>query len=160
MVVVGDGPQETEFLVFARGLEPQLRVALMARFGPARGRELAAETIAWAWEHWDRVSQADNPGGYLYRVGVRRAGRWRWSRPVTIRDARPTDGSPWMEPGLPHALGRLSPAQRQSVVLIEGYGFTYTEVARLLGIRRSTVQTHVRRALTRLRGELGVEVDA
>ena len=157
--MVGDGTQHTEFVAFARELEPRLRVALMARFGPERGRELAVETIAWAWEHWDRVSAADNPGGYLYRVGVRRASRWRWSRPLAPGEAHAAHRATWVEPGLPRALGRLSPAQRQAVVLIEGYGLTYTEVARLLGVRRATVQTHVRRALDRLRRELGVDVD-
>ena len=155
-----DGAREDEFVAFARELEPRLRVALMSRFGPKRGRELALETIAWAWEHWDRVSAVDNPGGYLYRVGVRRALRRRWSRPLRLRDRDTAQRDPWVEPGLPQALGRLSPAQRQAVVLIEGYGFTYAEVARLLGVRRATVQTHVRRAMDRLREELGVGADA
>lgn len=159
MVEVGSRPQEAEFVAFAHTLEPRLRVALMARFGPQRGREFAAETIAWAWEHWDRVSGADNPGGLLYRVGVRRASRRRWSRPFSGWGKEGSAGSPWVEPGLPRALGRLSAAQRQAVVLVEGYGFTYAEVASLLGVRRATVQTHVRRALQRLRSELGVDVD-
>jgi DNA-directed RNA polymerase specialized sigma24 family protein len=160
MVVVSNRPQETEFIAFARGLEPRLRVALLARFGPVRGRELTAETIAWAWEHWDQVAGADNPGGLLYRVGVRRANRWRWTRPLARWSEEDRAGPPWVEPGLPRALGRLSPAQRQAVVLVEGYGLTYAEVADLLGVRRATVQTHVRRALERLRSELGVDVDA
>lgn len=41
---------ETEFVAFARTVEPRLRIALMARFGPDRGREAASEALAWAWE--------------------------------------------------------------------------------------------------------------
>lgn len=148
---------EADFVAFARSVEPGLRVALMARFGPDRGREAASEAIAWAWEHRERLAGIDNPGGYLYRIGARRALRASVKRAVT----RPLDSDtvqrpPWVEPGLPAALGRLSPRQREAVVLVEGYGFTYAEVAELLGVHRATVQTHVQRAIEHLRTELGV----
>jgi RNA polymerase sigma factor (sigma-70 family) len=157
---VGEQPDEAEFVRFARQLEPGLRVALMARLGPPRGREAAEDALVWAWEHWDRIGRVANPGGYLYRVGVRRAGRWRWSRAAAGR-AQEDDGrnDPWVEPGLPAALGRLSAGQRQAVVLVEGYGWSYGEVAELLGVSRSTVQTQVARGLARLRQELGVSSD-
>jgi DNA-directed RNA polymerase specialized sigma24 family protein len=153
-------PDEAEFVAFAQQLEPGLRVALMARFGPQRGREAAEDALLWAWEHWERIAGIANPAGYLYRVAQRRAGGWPWSRPV---DRRLADGAepsePWVEPGLPAALGRLSAGQRQAVVLVEGYGWTYAEVAELLGVSRSTVQTHVMRGLERLRQQLGVSSD-
>lgn len=151
--------EEAAFVTFARQVEPRLRVALTARFGPERGREAACDALTWAWEHWDRVRALDNPGGYLYRVGARRASRWRWSRPVTD-DLTPAEAGARIEPGLERALGCLSVRQRQAVVLTEGYGLSQAEVAALLGIRRVTVQTHVRRGLDRLRQELGVSIDA
>jgi len=157
--VVGVEPRPLEeiFVAFARALEPRLRVALMARFGPEQGREAAAEAIRWAWEHWARVEAASNPGGYLYRVGARWAQRTRLKQAVTPWIDRHVEESlPLVEPELPAALARLSPSQRQAVVLVEGYGFTHAEVADLLGVQRSTVQTHVRRGLERLRSELGV----
>jgi len=58
------------------------------------------------------------------------------------------------------ALGSLSEAQRVSVVLVHGYGWTLREVAVLLGITVSTVQTHVERALAKLRKALEVVDDA
>jgi DNA-directed RNA polymerase specialized sigma24 family protein len=154
---VAPRPTEREFLEFARALEPRLRVALVARFGPHRGREAAAEALTWAWEHWDRLEAVQNRAGYLYRVGTRRAARQRWLRGVPL--AAPRDEWPWVEPGLPTALAALTVAQRQAVVLIEGYGLSYTETADLLGVSRRTVQTHVRRALARLRSDLGVGSD-
>jgi DNA-directed RNA polymerase specialized sigma24 family protein len=150
-------PTEREFLEFARALEPRLRAALVARFGPHRGREAAAEALTWAWEHWDRLEGVENRPGYLYRVGTRRATRPRWFRGVPTE--APRDEWPWVEPGLPSALAALTVAQRQAVVLVEGYGLSYTETADLLGVSRGTVQTHVQRALARLRSDLGVRSD-
>jgi DNA-directed RNA polymerase specialized sigma24 family protein len=149
--------QEAAFLAFARNLEPRLRAALVVRFGPVRGREAAAETLAWAWEHWERLERVGNRGGYLYRVGCRRGLRWRWSRPLGA--VAETVEETWVEPQLDAALASLTVMQRQAVVLIEAYGLTYAEVAALLGVSRSTVQVHVARGLTRLRRALGVVSD-
>lgn len=152
------GEQSGEFLAFARAVEPGLRAALVARYGHTAGRDAAVDALSWAWEHWERVRRADNPAGYVYRVGCRRASRGRWARATADRPGSAT--SPRFEPGLAPALGRLSVGQRQAVVLVEGYGMTYRQAADLLGVSRSTVQTHVARGLARLRDELGVVADA
>jgi DNA-directed RNA polymerase specialized sigma24 family protein len=149
--------RETAFLAFARELEPPLRAALVARFGWTGGREAAAEALAWSWEHWDRLDGVDNRAGYLYRIGCRRATRWRWTRPVHA-DGAPEPGR-WVEPKLASALASLTVAQRQAVLLVEGYGLTYAEAAEVLGVGRSTVQVHVARGLRHLRDELGVTSD-
>ena len=60
---------EEAFTEFVRLNEPKLRVALMAAYGPERGREATAEALAYAWEHWERVHGMVKPVGYLYRVG-------------------------------------------------------------------------------------------
>ncbi|MGH8935267.1 MAG: RNA polymerase sigma factor, partial [Acidimicrobiia bacterium] len=54
---------------------------------------------------------------------------------------------------------RLTPLQRQAVVLVHGCGYPYREVAQLLEIAPSTVQTHVERGLEKLRAALGVMSD-
>lgn len=149
--------REAAFVGFARDLEPRLRAALVVRFGPVRGREAAAEALAWGWEHWERLEGVGNRGGFLYRVGCRRALRWRWSRPLL--PASETVEEAWVEPQLGAALASLTLMQRQAVVLIEGYGLTHGEAAELLGVTRSTVQVHVARGLTRLRRALGVVSD-
>lgn len=157
MAVTGSDAEEA-FTAFARELEPRLRAALVARFGATRGREATVDTISWAWEHWDRVQSTENAGGFLYRVGCRKASRWRWSRPL-LDDRGAVAEEPLVEPGLAAALASLTVAQRQSLLLVEGRGATYTEAAELLGISRSSVQTHVERALAKLRDELGVSAD-
>jgi RNA polymerase sigma-70 factor (ECF subfamily) len=73
-----------------------------------------------------------------------------------VLDATPGPSLPWVEPGLPAALGKLSARQRQVVVLVHGFEYTHQEVADLLGISRSSVQNHVERGLATLRSELEV----
>jgi len=57
------------FSAFVKETGPGLKHALMAALGPEIGSEAAAEALTYGWEHWDRVEEMDNPGGYLFRVG-------------------------------------------------------------------------------------------
>ena len=147
------------FTEFVNGVEPRLRHALVARFGPDRGRDAVADALAYAWEHWDRVGGMTNPAGYLYRVGQHKmisALRRRHGQLPRPPDQDP----PWIEPALPDCLQQLSANQRTAVLLVKGYGYTYREVAELLDVGISTVQQHVERALGKLRSGLGVSIDA
>jgi RNA polymerase sigma-70 factor (ECF subfamily) len=142
------------FAEFHLTAEPQLRRALIARYGGEVGREAAAEALAYGWEHWDRLRKMNNPLGYLYRVGQSKSRRL-WPRRAVF-DRKPAPELPWFEPGLPPALNKLSARQRQVTVLVYGFEYTHQEVADLLGISRSSVQNHVERGLARLRTELEV----
>ncbi len=140
---------------FATEVEPRLRAALSATLGSDTGREATAEAIAYAWEHWSKVAAMDNPAGYLYVVGRDRGRRMQRRRRVALMPVD-TERTPWVEPGLPDALARLPEQQRVVVVLLHCFEWTMSEVADLLGISKSTVQTHARRGLTRLRKRLKV----
>lgn len=144
------------FVTWYRSVEPRLRRALTATYGPERGREATAEALAWAWEHQDRLSGLDNPVAYLYRVGQSRT-RLRRATPFFHRVEW---AEPWVEPRLGTAVSKLSERQRVAVVLIAGYGWTLAEVAELFGIKVTSVQNHLERALARLRFELEVSEDA
>ena len=87
-----------------------------------------------------------NPAGYLWAVGRNHARRERTPRPVFPE--RPAERLPWIEPGLPGALAQLSEGERVAVMLIHGLEWTYGEVAGLLGVSKSTVQTQAERAWT------------
>jgi DNA-directed RNA polymerase specialized sigma24 family protein len=143
---------------FVGETSPRLTQALIARFGGDVGREMAAEALAYGWEHWDRIAGMENPAGYLYRVGCRRGHRVR--RPLLLPDPAPPQGEPLVEPGLPAALARLTDRQRVSVMMVHGAGWTVSETAELLGISAGSVYRHVDRALSRLRRFLEVNVDA
>lgn len=147
-----DGFTES-FTIFVKEVEARLRHALVAVFGQEQGREATAEALAYAWEHWDRVGDMDNPAGYLYRVG-RSRGQKRRSRPVF--DPVPPDHLPEVEPGLPAALMGLSEKQRVAVVMVHAYDWPRQEAAELLGVSVSTLDTHLQRGLNKLRNGLGV----
>jgi RNA polymerase sigma-70 factor (ECF subfamily) len=143
----------TEFVVVN---ETRLRHALTAAFGAERGREGAAEALAYGWEHWDRISRMENPAGYLYRVGRDHARRIKPQRVLTHQTVAHREW--WMEPGLPVALARLSERQRLVVALLYGYQWSMSEVAALLDVSKGTVQSYADRGLSRLRRKLGVEL--
>jgi RNA polymerase sigma-70 factor (ECF subfamily) len=134
-----------QFTEFVNATQNQLRNALVAGYGLEVGRAAAEEALVYGWEHWDRVRGLANPAGYLYRVGTRRAQALKKRRPRMVFDSPPPTNMPWIEPGLPAALAELSPRQRTVVVLVHGYGLSWREAARLLGISAGSVQRHLER---------------
>ena len=142
------------FTAFVLETEPRLRHALCAGFGGDIGREATAQALAYGWEHWSRVSVMANPAGYLWGVGRSHARRQRRVRPAF--PALPVDVMPWIEPSLPAALARLSERQRVTVMLVHGLEWTFSEVAVLLGVSKSTVQTQAERGMAKLRRQIGV----
>jgi RNA polymerase sigma-70 factor (ECF subfamily) len=150
------GPNRDDFETFVERVEPKLRIALTAVLGQETGRDAAAVSLAYGWEHWNEVSKLENPVGYLYRVG--RSSQRRRREPTWA--AVPVDTTPNVEPGLPIAIGKLSEKQRLAVVLVHAYGWNRTEVARLAQISVSSVDTHLSRGLSKLRDSLGVETHA
>ena len=149
------------FESFAGIAAARLHRAFVATYGRERGDEAAAEALGYAWEHWRRIAKMENPLGYLYRVGQSRT-RPRGRPPVAISWEPPAGRAAELlvEPGLAAALADLSEHQRVAAVLVHGYSWTLREVAELLDVTVSTVQTHVERALAKLRATLGVTDDA
>ena len=140
---------------FVRSVEPRLREALSAALGSDLGCEATAEALAYAWEHWPRVREMQNPAGYLFVVGRDRGRKMLRRRPVALM---PVDRNrtPWVEPALTSALARLPDRQRVVVMLLHCFEWTMSEVAELLGVSKSTVQSYSERGLARLRDEMGV----
>ncbi len=153
--VLMEAPPSEDFAAFVREGGARLRRAFIAAYGPEVGAEATSDALAYGWEHWDRVSGMKNPAGYLYRVGQSKARRYR-RRPARLPEAEDR-ASPWVEPGLPDAMGELSERQRQAIVLCHGFGWTLVEAADLLGVGPSTVQRHIDRGMQKLRSRLGVD---
>lgn len=144
------------FEAFAEQAAPRLRHALVARFGPEVGVDAATEALLYGWQNWERVRAMDNPLGYLYRVGQTR-GRGTILRPARVVFPPPEpQRQPEVEPALPRALARLSARQRTAVILVHSFQWTLAEVAEVLEVSKSSVQTHLERGLTRLRDALEV----
>jgi DNA-directed RNA polymerase specialized sigma24 family protein len=143
------------FTEWATEAEPKIRQSLTAAFGVQVGKDAAADALAMAWEQWPRVSVMDNPIGYVYGIGRNKARRMKTRRhPMFV--AVPEQLLPNIEPGLPAAVANLPEQQRITVTLLHGYGWTMSEVAELLGTKKTTVQNHAERGLTKLRNALGV----
>jgi RNA polymerase sigma-70 factor (ECF subfamily) len=140
---------------FLSDAQHRLERALVARFGVDDGLEAAADAMAFAVEHWPRLSVMDNPLGYLYRVGEtkgrRLARRWRPFDGL-VHEPRTEDGV--VDVDLQRALLRLKPAERVAVVLVHGHGHSYRDVADVLDVPVTTVTNHLHRGLARLRSIL------
>jgi DNA-directed RNA polymerase specialized sigma24 family protein len=145
-----------DFAEFFAEAEPRLRVALVACLGLELGQEASAEAFAFAWENWERVVATKNPVGYLYGVGRNKA-RAMNRRPVRMLVDVSSGDPPWVEPGLPNALARLSDRQRTVVMLLYCFDWSLSEVAEMMGTAKGTIQLHARRAMSKLRADLGVE---
>ena len=146
---------EVRFTEFCERAEPRLRRALTAGYGIDVGRAATVDALVYGWQHWARIEQMSNPVGYLFRVGqniAKRASEYRagWMTATTTE-------VPWIEPGLRPALAALSERQRMVVALVHGMGMSFAEVADLIGVSKSSVQTHERRAMKSLRRSLGVK---
>ena len=146
-----------EFTRFVKEVEPRLSHVFFAAYGPEVGSEVTADSLVYAWEHWDRLQEMSNPAGYLFRVGQSKARRYHRPR-VCFPERAPVETHD-IEPGLSHALERLTKNQRMAVLLIHAMEWTEEEVAELVGRSRSTVRTHLERGLARLRAALEVTID-
>lgn len=148
-----DTDTKQTFVDFVETVEPRLVYALTAAYGPEVGKETTRDALAYAWEHWERISEMENPAGYLFRVGQSRSRRYLRRRaffpPPNQR------ATPLIEPGLPAALASLSGRQRVAVVLLHGEGYPDREVADLMGVTRATARKHAERGLAKLRAALG-----
>jgi DNA-directed RNA polymerase specialized sigma24 family protein len=156
-LVVSFGVDDAAFGTFVAAVRPRLARAFIASYGVERGQEAVAESLAYAWEHFEAIRVMANPAGYLFRVGQSRT---RPRRTPVLFPAPEAVGLPWVEPALPAALASLSDQQRVCVVLVHGYRWTQREVADLLGVAPTTVQNHVERGLDRLRRRMEVVADA
>ena len=139
-----------ELIGLVRG---RLLPVLWSKWGIEVGGDICCEVEEYAWENRDRLLRMSNPLGFLYRVSQSKARRYsRWSKRTTFPSRFPdvVYEDPQLHDTL-QVLAVLSPDQRACVLLVHGFGWTYNEVAELLGMKRSEVNNHVHRGLAHLR---------
>ena len=144
------------FTRFVEESGTRLEHSLCAAFGLEVGMEAYADSLAYAWEHWSRIKDMENPVGYLWRTG-KHAGYRRKRRRPAIFPQPPAQRVPWVEPDLPGALASLPERQRIAVTLVKCFEYTLREAAEILDCKKTTVQNHVERGMAKLRTQLGVE---
>ena len=132
----------------------KLLPALVAKWGIEVGSDLCSDVEEYAWEHRAKVTRMENPLGYLYRVAQSKSrSHVRWMKRTTFPSRFPDivhkDQS--LHDVLQH-LATLNSDQRACILLVHAFGWTYDEVAEVFGVTRSTVNHHVHRGLTQLRG--------
>jgi RNA polymerase sigma factor (sigma-70 family) len=130
------------------------RALAMTLRDAALAAEAIDEAMARAFQRWPHVSQLDNPGGWVYRVGL------NWSRSVIRRLTR--SAPPWFgsvetapapsmqDPLIDRALGLLTVDQRAVVVCRLLLNLSEASTAEALDIRPGTVKSRLHRALERL----------
>ncbi len=122
--------------------------------------ELVQEALARAYERWDRVSRMDEPAGYVCRIDAnlhRRKRRMRTWLPLLGERPGPADPIDAAESrmDLLAALATLPGDQRETVILVEMFGYDAETAARVLGIKAVSVRVRLHRARLRLREVLG-----
>jgi len=120
--------------------------------------DLAAEAFARAFANWDRIDRS-RAAGWVVRTTINLAiDRARRSRLALLvpADALASDGSdPARRVDISRAMRSLPRRQREVIGLLFFADLSEAEVADALGLHLGTVKVHRRRALEKLRAQVG-----
>jgi RNA polymerase sigma-70 factor (ECF subfamily) len=135
-----------------------------------RDPEVAADAMqdvfGKAFQHWDEYDSQRPLRPWLHAIATRRALdllRWRKVRALALpwlhREARDRYGTDPAEAlsqreGIERELQLIAPRARAALILRHYYGYTYAEIAKLLGASPGTVGSLISRAHTQLRARL------
>jgi RNA polymerase sigma-70 factor (ECF subfamily) len=131
---------------------------------PQLAEELVQDVFVAAWQTAQGY-RADLGDPELWLLGIARhklQDHWRRLRRIAETVGVPREG-PAHDAPEPHpevrltiaqALGTLSPNQRQVIDLMYGYGLTFVEAARVLGVPVGTVKSRATAALGKMRAFL------
>jgi RNA polymerase sigma-70 factor (ECF subfamily) len=162
--VQAEHPQQTEqpeevdgFTAFYRETWPGVARALAVALGD---RDLAVdatdEAMARAYPRWGTLAGYDNPGAWVYRVGLNwaRSHRRRLSRRLPWAHATEAPSVPVADPAVRAALLALPVKLRSVVVCRLLLDWSVDDTATALGVRPGTVQSRLHRALRSLHASL------
>jgi len=145
--------QPDGFDVLVDEIRSRLLPALVSKWGIEVGSDLCSDVEEYAWQNQRKVISMENPLGYLYRVAQSKSrSHSRWGSRMTFPSRFPDIVHEDMQlHETLQMLAGLNPDQRVCVLLVHAFGWTYAEVAELLGVTRSVVNHHVHRGLAHLR---------
>lgn len=152
--------RDADFTAYVAGRWGMLvRSAVLLGCPPHRAEDLVQTTLAKCYVAWARVTRADNPDAYVYRVLVNchiesQRRKWWAERPT----ANPPDSTlprddlalVDVSDAIERALGTLSPVLRAVVVLRFYADLSEAETASALDVPRGTVKSRLSRALATL----------
>jgi DNA-directed RNA polymerase specialized sigma24 family protein len=156
---------ETDFEGFYRAEVDRVYRALAVTLGDRDlAREATDEAMARAYARWRKVSAHDNPGGWVFRVGLNWATSWwrkvRRERPLLVDADAAHASSAAPDPDGVAALAALQAqprAYRAVVVCRVLLGLSTVETAAVLGVAEGTVKSRLARALAGMRRTLTTE---
>ena len=168
--LVARGDEDAFDAVYDQVVGPVLGLVLSVLRDLAQSEEVMQEVLLEAWRTASRYDPARGSAmSWLMMLAHRRAvDRVRSEQRAAEREQRATsaqvdydDVIEAVESALDRervrrCLGSLTELQRESVTLAYYGGYTYSQVASLLGVPGGTVKTRMRDALIRLRDCLGV----
>lgn len=153
----GAADDATGFTAFYRDTWPGVARALAVALGD---RDLAIdatdEAMARAYPRWATLATYDNPGAWVYRVGLNWARSHRRRLARRLPWAHPTEElpGPVADPAVRDALLALPLKLRSVVVCRLLLDWSVDDTATALGIRPGTVQSRLHRALRTLNASL------
>jgi len=150
------------FEEFYRAQADRVYRALAVTLGDAdAARDATAEAMARAYGRWSTVSKVDNPGGWVYRVGLNWAtSRWRRRRREHPLPAGFDPGAAAVDLDAVSAMATLqtlNTLSRAVVVCRVLLDLSTAETATVLDIAEGTVKSRLARALATLRTRLAEE---
>lgn len=147
------------FEVFYQGSRDRLYRALALTLGDTDiAADAVDEAMTRALERWDEVARYENPAGWVYRVGL------NWGRSVQRKGSRipkrffGTESYEMSvpEPAIADAVAALPHRDRTVIVARYYLQWTPAEIAEAMRVPGATVRSRLRRALKRLRRQMGV----
>lgn len=122
--------------------------------------DIAAEALARAYAHWDRLAHAPYRDAWVSRVTANLALDWR-RRPrpwLPFRSTPAPDERVTATLVVRAALRGLSKRQREAVALCLLADYSEAEAAQAMNVSAGTVKTHLHRGREALRAALGPDV--
>lgn len=169
---VARGDQDAYAAVYDRTAGQVLGLVRTVVRDPAQSEEVMQEVLLDVWRSASRFdAELGSAASWVMTLAHRRAvDRVRSEQKAAEREIRvASSGVAYDEVAeavearldrerVRRCLGSLTELQRESVTLAYYGGYTYREVARLLGVAVGTVKTRMRDGLIRLRDCLGVDL--
>jgi RNA polymerase sigma-70 factor (ECF subfamily) len=148
LAVVALSPEFTAFYAEAR--DPVARAVAVTIGDTDLAVEAVDEAMVRAYQRWARVSEFENPGGWVYRVAL------NWATSVLRRRRRPLPSAGGRsriseppvasEPDVLRAVAELDVRQRAVVVCRYVLGWSEAETAAALSTPVGTVKSRLHRA--------------
>jgi RNA polymerase sigma-70 factor (ECF subfamily) len=148
--------------IYRRHARDVYRFALSVVRNPLEAEDVTQTTFMNAYRALVRGDRPDRPRSWLFAIAhnaIRSRDRWRLRRPPEVslevaeyRLAQSPDESPAVD-DLLRALGDLPDSQREALALRELQGQTYPEIAEVLGVSVSAVESLIARARRALRAQ-------